>query len=304
MRWLLFCLLLAPTLAHAAPTDYARTEEVVYGRKHGMALTMEVFTPTTTANGYGVVMVVSGGWVSSREMVNPLYYLPVIARGYTVFAVQHGSQPRFTIPEAADDIRRAVRFVRQNAIKFKINPERIGIMGASAGCHLSLLLGTTGTDGDPMARDPMERVSSRVQAVAGFFPPTDFLNYGASGTVSLGTGVLQNFRAAFDFCELDPASKTYRLITNEEQRRAIGKAISPVYHVTAKSAPTILAHGDADKLVPLQQSELLIAKLKEQQVPCELLVKAGAGHGWLLFHAELEKFADWFDRHLRELAKP
>ena len=160
---------------------------MIYGRKFGTALTMDVFTPKQDANGLGVILVVSGGWFSSHEAIRPAFVTPLLERGYTVFAVVHGSQPKFTIPEILQDMNRAVRFIRYHAKDYGIDPDRIGIYGGSAGGHLSLMQGTAGDEGDPKAKDPVDRVSSRVQAVACFFPPTDFLNYGKPGEVALGT---------------------------------------------------------------------------------------------------------------------
>src|SRR4051794_17541440 len=82
---------------------YRRVEDVIYGRKFGTALTLDVFTPIKDANGVGIVLVVSGGWISGHEAVGPMLCKPLVDRGYTVFAVVHGSQPRFTIPEIVPD---------------------------------------------------------------------------------------------------------------------------------------------------------------------------------------------------------
>ena len=127
---------------------------MVYGRKHGMALTMDVFTPKANANGAAIVWVVSGGWFSAHEAINPGFIDEFLKRGYTVFAVVHGSQPRFTIPEIVKDMNRAVRFIRFHAKDYQIDPERIGITGASAGGHLSLMQGTAGDTGDKSAKGP------------------------------------------------------------------------------------------------------------------------------------------------------
>ena len=170
--------------------------DVVYGRKFGTALTMDVFTPKANANGAAVVWVVSGGWFSSHEAINPGFVDELLKRGYTVFAVVHGSQPRFTIPEIVKDMNRAVRFIRYHAKDYHIDPDRIGITGASAGGHLSLMQGTAGDTGDKSAKDPIDQTSSRVQAVGCFFPPTDFLNYGKPGEIALGCGVLEGIQAA------------------------------------------------------------------------------------------------------------
>ena len=93
-------------------------------------------------------------------------------RGYTVFAVVHGSQPKYTIPEILLDMHRAVRFIRSHAEEYDVDPERIGITGGSAGGHLLLMQATAGDLGNSNAKDPVDRASSRVQAVACFFPPT------------------------------------------------------------------------------------------------------------------------------------
>ena len=106
----------------AAPTAYDRKTDVVYGRKHGMALTMDVFTPKANANGAAVVWIVSGGWFSAHEAISPQPIEEFLKRGYTVFAVVHGSQPRFTIPEITKDLNRAVRFIRYHAKRLPCRP--------------------------------------------------------------------------------------------------------------------------------------------------------------------------------------
>src|SRR5438093_10828554 len=111
---------------------------------------------------------VSGGFFSDHAAINGKMYEPFLERGYTVFAVVHGSQPRFIIPEIEQDIHRAVRFVRHNAAKWHVSADHFGITGASAGGHLSLTMGTQGKAGDPDSKDPIDRESSAVEAVACF----------------------------------------------------------------------------------------------------------------------------------------
>jgi acetyl esterase/lipase len=277
---------------------FNRKEDVIYGRKFGTALTMDVFTPTENGNGAAIVFCVSGGWFSAHEAINPGFINEFLGRGYTVFAVVHGSQPKFTIPEVISDMHRAVRFIRHNAKQYSIDPDRIGITGGSAGGHLSLMMGTAGNAEDPKPRDAIDKTSSRVQAVACFFPPTDFLNYGEPGKVALGRGTLSGFRAPFDFHELDPKSRAFVPVTDEDKILEIGRQISPIYHVTSDDPPSLIIHGDADTLVPIQQAEVIIEKFKEANVPAELVVKKGAGHGWADMAKDLAILADWFDKHL------
>jgi len=284
--------------AIAADEAFTRTEDVIYGRKFGTALTLDVFTPKENANGAAIVWVVSGGWYSGHEAVNAGAIGEYLRRGYTVFAVVHGSQPKFTIPEVLEDMHRSVRFIRSRAEQYQIDPNRIGITGGSAGGHLSLMQGTAGTLGSPDAKDPVDRLSSRVQAVACFFPPTDFLNYGKPGENALGRGVLKDFRAPFDFHEFDNATRAFVPIIDEERILTIGRSISPVNHVSKDDPPTLIIHGDADLLVPIQQAELILEALKAEGVPTELVVKKGLAHGWPEMGKDAVTLADWFDKHL------
>jgi acetyl esterase/lipase len=133
---LLALLLPLATAASQSPVDFTRTEDVVYGRKFGVALTLDVIQPKSP-NGYGIVYLVSGGWKSNHDSINPNYYAPYLERGYTIFAVCHGCQPKFTIPEIDEDINRAVRFIRHNANRWQVKANHLGVTGGSAGGHLS-----------------------------------------------------------------------------------------------------------------------------------------------------------------------
>jgi acetyl esterase/lipase len=300
LGWTVLACVAAVSLAFSARAQetYDRKRDVIYGRKYGTALTMDVFTPKEKANGAGVIIVVSGGWFSKVENINPAFAEPFVKRGYTVFAVVHGSQPKYTVPEIVEDMHRAVRFIRHNAKDYKIDPDRLGITGASAGGHLSLMIGNAGKDGDPNAKDPVDRESSRVQAVACFFPPSDFLNWGEKGKELIDRQLQPPFTAAVDFHEFDKTKALFIPVTDKDKLREIMRDISPITHVSEKSAPTLIIHGDKDTLVPLQQSELILAKYKEKKVPAELIVRKGGGHGWPTLLSDIDSFADWFDKYL------
>jgi acetyl esterase/lipase len=283
---------------------FAHTPEVVYGRRSGMALTMDVFAPKKDSNRAAVIVVVSGGWFSDRELFAP-FYAPfvrgLVKRGYTVFTVGHGSQPAFTISDAIADIDRAVRIIRSRAADYSIDAGRIGISGGSAGGHLSLMQGTAGQPGDSKAKEPLKRISSRVQAVACLFPPTDFLNYGSKEASAFADGgLLVPFRTAVDVRELDQKTKRLERITDAKKLAELYRKISPINHITADAAPTLIIHGDADKLVPIQQAEVFLARLKKAGVAAELVVKKGAGHGWAGMDKDVAVLADFFDKHLKK----
>jgi acetyl esterase/lipase len=290
---------LMPTFA-AVPTTYTRTEDVIYGRKYGMALTLDVFTPKEHANGAAVVFAVSGGFASAHEFINGNSYEQLLNRGYTIFAVVHGSKPAFTVPEILEDMYRAVRFIRHNAQRFHIDPDRIGASGVSSGGHLSLMLGLAAPIGKADANDPIDRESSRVNAVACFFPPTDFMNWGRPGRdlIQALEVELVAHKPPFDFREEDPQTHQLVLITDRERRLKIVREISPVNHVTPDATPTLIIHGDADKLVPIQQAKVFEDRMREAKAPFKLVVKPGADHGWPDMLKDMTTLADWFDKYL------
>lgn len=289
----------------ADPRPYLRQSDVIYGRRAGAALTMDVFTPKKDANGIALVYFVSAGWMTTQPMIDlPLFSLFIeepVKRGYTLFAVCPGSQPAFTIPDAIADANQAIRYIRYHARELAIDPRRIGVLGASSGGHLSLMLGVAAEEGNPRSTDAVERTCSRVQAVACFFPPSDFLNYGAKGKFAFAQdGKLADFRAAFDVREFDKNTKRLERISDKEQIEVLSRRVSPLTHVSSASAPTLIIHGDADKLAPIQQSEVMVAKLKEAGVPAELVVKKGRPHGWLPMDPDMNTILDWFDKRLKK----
>ena len=276
---------------HSVPAQsdpsFTRTEDVIYGRKFGTALTLDVLQPGAT-NGLGIVWIVSGGWYSSHDAINPGMVAALLNRGYTVFAVVHGSQPKFIVTEIIPDIHRAVRFIRKHAAKYGIDPNRLGVTGGSAGGHLSLIIATQGGPGDPKAKDPVDRESSAVQCVACFFPPTDFLNYNAEGDDAVGVGTLKDFQSGFG-----DQSRT------AEGRHKLGLEISPIYFVHSNMPPVLIIQGDADKLVPIFQAQRFLRRCDELHVPTKLIVREGKQHGWPGMEQDVGLCADWFDKYLK-----
>jgi acetyl esterase/lipase len=267
--------------------NVTRTEDVIYGRKFGTALTLDVLQPSKP-NGAAIVGIISGGWFSAHENINPTRYQPLLERGYTIFAVVHGSQPKFVVTEIVQDIHRAVRFIRHNAARYGVDPNRLGVIGSSAGGHLTLTMATQGGPGDPKAKDPIDRDSSAVQCAACFFPPTDFLNYSQPGEDAVGVGILERFKPGFG-----PLSDT------PEGRQKLGHEISPIYHVHSNMPPVLIIHGDADKLVPICQAQNFVKRCGEMGNTAKLVVREGKTHGWPNMTPDVELFADWFDEYLR-----
>ena len=291
-----------------AQTKATRQSDVIYGRKLGVALTMEIFTPAAP-NGVGVVWVVSSGGRSSRDQTLQDSFerriAPLLDRGYTLFAVIHGSAPIFNVQDQVSDARRAMRFVRERAAQFAIDGQRIGISGSSAGGLLALMVAMQGQAGNPRSEDVVDRVSSRAQAVGCFFSPTDLLNFGAPSEDIVAMMQRQGGEVdpSFQFYDVDARSGVRRPITARDDVIRMLREYSPVTHVTNDAPPTILIHGDQDKAVPVQQSRQLMARLRDKNVPASLVVREGGVHAYPGWEADAALIADWFDTHLRGIRR-
>ncbi len=292
--------------AQPATAKAARQSDVIYGRKSGVALTMEVFTPARR-NGFGVVWVVSSGGMSNREQTLQNSFerriSPLLERGYVVFAAIPGSAPIFNVQDQVSDARRAVRFVRSRAAEYGIDGQRLGISGSSAGGLLALIVAMKGEDGDPTSDDVVERLSSRAQAVGCFFPPTDLMNFGApaENIIDLMQKQAGRVDASFQFYDLEAKTGARRPLTAREDVFRMLRELSPVTHVTVDDPPTILIHGDQDKAVPVQQSRGLTERLREAHVPARLVVREAVGHAYPGWEADTALIADWFDEYLRRV---
>ncbi|HEX6849419.1 MAG TPA: alpha/beta hydrolase [Chitinophagaceae bacterium] len=296
-------LILAAVQKQAESNTYPQ-EEIVYGRKDGMGLLMTQLKPKVKSNGKAIISVMAGSWFSSFSMIERgVYYKKgYLGKGYNVFMVVLGSQPRYAIPDQVEDLRRAVRYIRYNAKQLGIDPDQIGIEGASAGGHLSLVIATADETKNADANDPVDRVSSSVQAVAVLFPPTDFFNWGFAGAATINQRAIQSqlrVYGAFDFRVWNNTTFTYDPVTDTAARNKIGKEISPIYAVSSDDPPIFIIHGDADMTVPVQQSQTFIAKLKQAGVESKFVIKKGGRHNPDDMQPEFNQFVDWFDKYLK-----
>ena len=276
---------LLPQSLHAAESPKIETD-IVYGHKDGLAMTMDRYHPQTP-NGAAVLFMVSGGWRSKWAPPEELLFLfqPFLSQGYNVFAVRHGSSPRYTIPEAMADVRRAVRFVRYNAERFEIDDSRLGVLGMSAGGHLSLMLGTTGDDGNPEGKDDIERTSSRVAAVVALVPPTDLRV------------------AVWEAPESLPAYRGFPALDLPLDK---AKEYSPVIHVTPDDAPSLVIMGGKDDLVPPEHGEWIDEQFEKKNVARKLIIFPEAGHDLGGITTRLKTFQesiDWYNTHLAKEAE-
>ncbi len=183
----------------------------------------------------------------------------------------------------------AIRFIRHHAAEYGIDGNRIGVTGGSAGGHLALMLATSGGPGPGASKDIIDRESSAVQAVAIFFPVTDLLNLGTSTENAGDGGPPKSFVKAFG-----PTA------TDMTEWKKIGRHCSPIYHISETLPPMLIYHGDADPLLPLDQSQRFQRQAAKHGHNVKLVVHRGGRHGWLTMMFDIRHFAEWFDKHLRE----
>lgn len=257
------------------------TPDVVYGHKDGMALTFDVIKPAKP-NGAAVIYIPTSGWYS-------IYFDPQVAvpsgqpfldKGFTFFVLRHGSAPKYTVPETIADCQRGVRYIKLHAADFGVDPNRLGVYGASAGGHLTLMIATTGDDGKPDAKDEIEKGPSRVACVVSIFPPTDLRGWTTDPPEEIKKHP-----------GLKPPLSFHADLEDD---------VSPLLLVTEKTPPVLLIHGDKDVLVPIAHSHNIVPVLEKAKVENKLLTIEGAGHE---FNPEQQKqvtaaMVDWFESHL------
>jgi acetyl esterase/lipase len=233
--------------------------------------TLDLYLPTPPAvrtwqkppaNGYQtklplVIWIFGGGFlVGSKDDTVPL---ELLSQGYAVASIGYRLSGDAKFPAQVEDCKAAIRWLRANSARFALDPERFAVFGESAGGYLAAMLGTTGDVKEFDVGENLEQ-SSRVQAVIDFYGPTDFLQ-NASAVASaktpeaflLGGPILEN---------KDKAAKA-----------------NPIAYVTRDDPPFFIVHGDADKLVPYNQSQLLDAALTTANVPVAFHTVKGGGHG-------------------------
>ena len=275
----LFAALRLDAAPPAAPA-VAVERNVIFGMYSGLALVMDVYRPAK-ANGAGIIAIQGSGWysqmrydaipISARAGVQN-YARELSAAGYTVFAINHRAAPRFRFPAPLEDAQRAVRFVRAHAAEYGVDPARIGAFGSSSGGHLCELLGTLDAPGLPDSEDAVERQSAKVRAVVVLFAPSDLRTLWSPAERAAHIALM-----GFEY--LDPAKRLPGSVRADEAENLEYQRASPVAHVSADDAPLLMMHGDADDIVPIEQSTRMEAALAAAGVAARFIRVAGGKHG-------------------------
>jgi len=281
------------TCGIARGTEISVEEGITYGKAGDTELKLDLARPEGDGPFPAIVFIHGGGWSGGNRQMYRGQILEAAERGYVVATISYRlmkydeakketttADPIF--PAQIHDAKAAIRWLRANAEKYNVDPNRIGVTGASAGGHLSLLVGLTdpasGLEGDSGNPDQ----SSRVQAVVNVFGPTDMAYCWEK---SLGAWTVRLFMGG------TPAEAGERY-----------RAASPLTHVSKDDPPVLTLHGDEDAVVPVEQARVLDEKMKAAGALHTLMVFEGQGHS---FAGEDEKKAekatwDFFDKHLKK----
>ena len=234
-----------------------------------------------------IVWIHGGGWRSGDKDDGTLHW--IVPHGFALASIQYRFSFEAPFPAPLEDCKAAVRWLRARADDYGLDPLRIGVAGASAGGHLAGLVGLTadrpGLEGD----GPYPSRSSDVAAVCSYFGPTDFV-----AMLDYANGIKYG----------DATAPESQLVGGPiEEHLEAARAASPITYVRPDAPPFLLAHGSADVLVPLDQSERLHAALREHGVDSELFILKHRGHGGPAFNEDSalrETVLAFFRRHLAE----
>jgi acetyl esterase/lipase len=245
---------------------------------------LDLYLPSDRNDPPLVVLIHGGAFcMGSKEGEDPT---PLLREGYAVAAINYRLSQHAIWPAQIEDCKTAVRWLRAHATEYHLDPHRFAAYGQSAGGHLAAMLGVAG---DAKQFDVGENLefSSKVQAVADFFGPTDFLQMDEH---RLPDGQLHN--------PVD--SPESRLVGGaiQENKDRVARA-NPVTYATKSASPFLIVHGDTDPLVPHHQSELLVAALQEAEVSATFYTVKGGGHGGFTDPRVPVLLKEFLARHLK-----
>lgn len=267
------------------PAGVKSVLDVEYARVDGRPLRLDLYLPREPSGLLPVIVFIHGGaWRSGDKSTCPIVHLA--AEGYGVVSIDYRLTDKAVFPAQIHDCKGAIRWVRANANKYGFDPDRIGAWGSSAGGHLVALLGTSGgvkeLEGDVGGN---LQYSSRVQAVADFCGPSSFRLEDIEGIEGVKKGAT-------------PPALVALLGGTVEEKAGLARLASPTTFVTPDDPPFFIAHGEQDRVVPVNQARILADALKKTGVETTLHIDPKADHG--VGKPEIRKRAEeFFHKHLK-----
>ncbi|GIW99490.1 MAG: calcium sensor EFh [Pirellulaceae bacterium] len=238
-----------------------------------------------------VIWIHGGAWRGGDRFPCPIVYLT--EHGYAVASIGYRLSSDAIFPAQIHDCKAAIRFLRANANRWGLDPQRFGAWGASAGGHLAALVGTSGNHTELEGDLGTTSASSAVQAVCDYFGPVDLLQMGAqSGPDSR--------------LDHDGPNSPESLLLGAPVQTVPDRArmANPITYIDPADPPMLIVHGDADPLVPYQQSQMLHEALQQAGVESALVIVPGGGHGPFNGQEHLNRAVKFFDSHLKPNSAP
>ncbi len=260
---------------------------ITYGKGGDVELKLDLAHPASGKGPFPALIFMHGsGWGWYRGISRIQYMFAIIEaaeRGYVAVSVDYrltsvkeNDKTKYLFPAQVYDMKCAVRWLRANAKKYKIDPNCIGAVGWSSGGHLALMLGLTDPSHGLEGECGNSKFSSRVQAVISLAGPTELISLYHEKSVPI---VLVEFLGGTP----EEVPDQYRIA-------------SPLTYVSKDDPPVLTIHGDRDTSVPPKQAELLDAKMKEAGASHILIFKKGIAHVNFWYDKALW---DFFDKHLK-----
>ncbi len=263
--------------------------DLIYGQVGERKLPLDLYLPPDTSAPVPVVIWVHGGGWRNGAKGNGGRARNMTTRGFAVVDVEYRLSGEALFPAQIEDCKTAVRWVKANAKKYNLDSDHIGAWGSSAGGHLVALMGLTH---DEKAFETPEhgQYSSRVQAVCNWYGPTDFLR-------------MNDFEGRIDHDSADsPESRLIGGPIQENEEKVA--AANPITYVSKNDPPMLIVHGEKDRAVPYNQSELLYAAMKKAGLDVALYKVVNADHGFRNATRDsaaslFEMAAQFLEKHLK-----
>lgn len=262
----------------AVPNDVELTRDIVFGKGGGRELKLHLARSKKqgSAKAPAIVWIHGGGWSGGSRDGGVGNLIQWARRGYVAASIEYRLSGEAKFPAQIEDCKCAIRFLRANAEKYGIDPDRVGVAGHSAGGHLAALLGTSGDLKELEGTGGSPAFSSKVQAVCTLSGPADFVGWGKS---------------------VHPAVRGL-LGARVEDVPAMAALASPVTHVKKTDPPFLIIHGDQDDVVPVTQGRAMHAALEKVGAKTTLIIMEGAKH-FPYGPKTTEAMNAFFDEHLR-----
>lgn len=269
------------------PDNVEIKRDLVYSSLGSRELHLDLFLPKEDAGPFPAVVYIHGGaWSGGNKSAFQRQAAYMATKGYVGACMEYRLSGEARYPAAVHDSKAAVRWLRANAARYRIDPKRVGAAGGSAGGHLVAFLGTTGDRKEFEGQGGNPGVSTRVRAVAAFNPVLDMTVARMRDSAVSASSALVKFLGA-----------TYA------ERPELYAEASPTTHVSRESAAFLFLHGTGDTTVPYQQSVEMMKKLKEAGVYADLFSAEDARHGFFnsppWYEPTLKRMEEFFNQFLK-----